>query len=195
MINIHQTAVIYEGVTIEENVEIGAFCIIGAPPEHLSHYDKPNKGVVIKSGTKITGHVTIDAGIFEPTTIGSNCFIMKGSHIGHDAVIGDNVTLSCHSIIGGHSVVCNHANIGLGAILHQYTVVGGGSMIGMGSIVTKKSIIEPFTKHVGNPARFIGYNNYKLDNLLNWDKTIINEQYKDAENSGMFYNTKQGKTK
>jgi UDP-N-acetylglucosamine acyltransferase len=189
MNKIHPTALIYPNVQIDDDVEIGPYCIIGAPPEHTKFYNSVNMGVIIKKGTIITGHVTIDSGIYLPTIIEENCFIMKAVHIGHDGHIGANSIISA----AGHCKIGNYTNIGINCSLHQFSLIGGGSMVGMGSVVTKKSIIEPFAKAVGSPAHEIGTNHYKLNTLLNWDIQVINEQYKSAENSGMFYNTKQGK--
>ena len=191
---IHKTAIIYPGVVIEENVEIGAYCIIGAPPEHLKHYKEESKGVIIRKGTILTGHVTIDAGIHSPTIIGNNCFIMKGVHIGHDGEIGNDCVISAHACLAGHVKVGNHSNIGIGVNIHQFSLIGGGSMVGMGSNVTKKSIVRPFHKVVGSPAKSIGINEHKFKNIIDWEIQVINEQYRNSEDSSLFYNTKSGKS-
>lgn len=154
---IHATAVIGPNVEIEENVYIGPFCIIGFPPEWKGKEDQ-GVGVLIKRGTRITGHVTIDSGVERRTTIGKDCYIMKGVHIGHDALIGDQVTLSCKAIIGGHTVVEWGANIGLGAIIHQRQRIARGCMVGMGAVVTKGLVTSDFDVVVGNPARWIKKN-------------------------------------
>lgn len=154
---IHPSAIIYNNVTIGENCYIGPYCIIGAPPEWKGH-EEESKGVVIGDNVRITGHVTIDAGAIEHTWVANDCYIMKGVHIGHDAQIGEAVTLSCHSIIGGHSIIQNRCNIGLGAIIHQKQTVPFGCMIGMGAIVTKKTEMQPNSKYVGNPARYLSPN-------------------------------------
>ena len=154
---IHPTAIIYPNVKIGDNCYIGPYCIIGAPPEWKGR-ENDSKGVIIMDNVRITGHVTIDSGANEPTIIGDNCYIMKGVHIGHDAIIQDNVTLSCHSIIGGHSCVMFDTNVGLGAIVHQKVIVPSGCMIGMGAIVTKKTEMKPNSKYVGNPAKYLGEN-------------------------------------
>ena len=44
---IHPTAIIYEDVEIGDNNYIGAYCIIGAPPEHKKHWDNPWSKVII----------------------------------------------------------------------------------------------------------------------------------------------------
>jgi UDP-N-acetylglucosamine acyltransferase len=152
--------VIHDNVTIKDNTYIGEHCNIGSPAEYRSTYPQKAKGVFIGANTTITGHVTIDAGVFETTSIGSNCFLMKHSHVGHDAILQEGVTLSCGAKIGGHTVIMKRANIGLNAVIHQKTVVGSYCMIGMGAVVTRKLCVSPFGKWVGNPAKQIGDNEH-----------------------------------
>lgn len=153
---IDKTAVIYEGVIIEDNVTIGPLCIIGGPAEWKGK--ESNKGVLIKSGTVITGLVTIDAGVERQTVIGNDCYLMKHSHVGHDAVLGSFVTLSCGAKVGGHTEVNDGCNIGLNAVLHQKLFIPEGCMIGASAFVGKKTELKPFRKYAGVPAKDIGSN-------------------------------------
>jgi UDP-N-acetylglucosamine acyltransferase len=158
MNNIHATAIIYEGVQLGDNIFIGPYCIIGAPAEHKTYWDKPIGKVKIGDGCVITGHVTIDAGTEDVTTIGENVWMLKHSHVGHDAWIGSNVTISCGAKIGGHTIVRSNCNIGLNAVIHQKQEIAPSCMIGMGAVVTKKLKTEPYTKYAGNPAKELGPN-------------------------------------
>lgn len=156
---IHPTAVIYEGVEIRNNVYIGAYCIIGAPAEHKQYWGvDPHHGVLIKEGTIITGAVTIDAGTVQRTIIEKNCFIMKRSHIGHDAHIKEGVTISPGALIGGHAIIGENTNLGMGCVIHQRKEVPSGCMVGMGSIITKKTYMDKGGVYVGNPATFLRWN-------------------------------------
>jgi len=177
---IHPSAQIAENVILEEDVYIGPFCIIGFPPEDKGHFPNSPFGVRIKSGAKLTGHVTVDAGTIKDTVIGENNFLMKGVHLGHDVVMEKNTILSCHAILGGHVYVQEGANLGLGCIVHPRQVIGAYSMIGMGAIVPKKAIVEPGQIFVGNPARKIGQNQRGLDkNAISKDQ--LNELIKKFE--------------
>ncbi len=121
---IHPTAVIGSNVEIiGENVYIGPHCIIGFPAEHKAFWDGPVGKVIIGNNVVITGLVTIDAGTEGVTTIGNNVWMLKHSHVGHDAVIEDGVTISCGAKIGGHCVIGKSSNIGLNACVHQRLAV------------------------------------------------------------------------
>jgi UDP-N-acetylglucosamine acyltransferase len=157
MTYIHSTAIIGDNVTIEEDVFIGPYCVIGMPPEWKGK-ESNDFGVIIGKGTRLTGMVTIDSGAEHTTQIGENCYLMKHSHVGHDAVLCNGVTLSCGAKIGGHTIVGNNCNIGLNAVIHQKQIIAEGCMIGMGAVITKKLITTPNMKYVGNPARLLGEN-------------------------------------
>lgn len=154
---IHPSAVIYDNVIIEEDVYIGAYCIIGAPPEWKGR-EHEGKGVIIKKGARLTGFVSVDAGAERTTVIGENCYLMKHSHVGHDAVLGNNVVLSCGAKIGGHSIIGEGTNIGLNAVIHQKLSIPEGCMIGASAFVGKKSVLKPKHKYVGVPVKEIGKN-------------------------------------
>lgn len=154
---IHPTAIVGSNVELGDNNYIGAFCLIGDPPEHKKYWDNPYSKVVIGNNNTITGLVTIDGCTDgEGTFIGDNCFIMKHAHIGHDCIIGDNVTISCGAKIGGHSIIEEKSNIGLNAVLHQYSKIAEGCMIGASAFFKGES--KPFTKYAGVPARELGAN-------------------------------------
>lgn len=155
---VHTTAVIGPNVTLGEGNYIGPFCVIGYPAEHKAFWGKDQKGVIIGNNNYFTGHVTIDAGTEKATVIGDNCWLLKHSHVGHDAEIGDDVTISCGAKVGGHAIIHSRSNIGLNACIHQRVRVPEGCMIGMNAAVTKKTELSPFRKYAGVPARDIGTN-------------------------------------
>jgi UDP-N-acetylglucosamine acyltransferase len=157
MITIHQTAVIGPNVEIEDDVYIGPHCIIGFPAEWKGR-EAEDKGVLIKKGARLTGLVTVDSGVERRTVIGVDCYLMKHSHVGHDAMLANGVTVSCGAKIGGHAVILHGVNIGLNAVIHQKQYIAEGCMIGMAAVVTSRLISSPFKTYVGNPAREIGDN-------------------------------------
>src|SRR6185369_17925223 len=96
---IHETALIAQGVDIGEGNTIGPYCVIGFPPEWKGYNDSGK--VLIGDNNVITGMATIDSGFDGATVVADGCYIMKGVHIGHNAIIESHVTLSCKAIIGG----------------------------------------------------------------------------------------------
>lgn len=158
MVEIHETAIIYPGVTIGHNVTIGAFCIIGAPAETKKHHGH-GFGVVIGNNVTIHGHATIDAGSTRPTIIDDGAYIMKTVHIGHDAIIHKEVTISPHVVVGGFVEIHKQTNIGMNATIHQRVTIPSKCMVGMSAVITKKTPLEPNTVLVGNPARITRSNN------------------------------------
>lgn len=148
---------IHPNVQIGKGNTIGPFCMIGGPAEWKGH--EVQGRVVIGDNNTITGLVTIDSGADGDTIIGNCCYLMKHSHVGHDAYINCFVTISCGAKIGGHAKICGHVNIGLNAVIHQRQKIMEGVMIGMGAVVTKKLITEPYKVYIGNPARLYGDNN------------------------------------
>jgi len=158
---IHPTAVIGDNVIIEDDVYIGPLCVIGYPAEWKGREDK-NAGVIIRKGARLTGLVTVDTGVERPTVIGEFTYLMKHSHVGHDAELKGGVILSCGAKIGGHSVIGESTNIGLNAVIHQKVSVPEGCMIGASAFIGKKTILKPFKKYAGVPAKEIGDNLPKL---------------------------------
>lgn len=154
--NIHPTAIIYPDVILGTGNTIGAYCIIGSPAEWKGKESEGN--VIIGNNNVITGLVTIDSGVNNPTQIGDNCYLMKHSHVGHDAVLSDNVTLSCGAKIGGHCIIARNVNIGLNAVIHQKQIIPEGCMIGASAFVGKKSMLKSNHKYVGVPVRELGLN-------------------------------------
>jgi UDP-N-acetylglucosamine acyltransferase len=154
---IHPTAVIGPNVIIEDGVYIGPYCIIGFPPEWKGK-EEISFGVLIKKGSRLTGLVTVDSGAEKTTIIGENCYLMKHSHVGHDATLFDNVTLSCGAKIGGHTIIKENTNIGLNAVIHQKLIVPEGCMIGASAFVGKKSILKANHKYAGVPVKELGEN-------------------------------------
>jgi len=159
MNNIHETAIIYPGVTLGKNIYIGAYCIIGAPAEDKKYWNQKQKhSVFIGDNTIIHGHVTIDAGTKRTTVVSDDCFIMKGCYIGHDSHIAIGVTMSPHVLIGGNCIINYYTNLGMGSIVHQRVNVPPKCMIGMNTTITKKTKMEKLGVYVGSPAKFLKWN-------------------------------------
>lgn len=177
---IGEGVVIKNKVIVEDNCFIGPNTSIGLPAEWKNN-ENISLGVVIKSGTRITGHVTIDSGVLRQTMIGKNCYLMKHSHVGHDCIIEDEVVLSANATLAGHVHVMRGANLGIGVLIHQYMKIGEYVMLGMGSIITKKTKILPGGIYVGSPAKFLRMNHIALEkhNVSPQELEILTNKYND----------------
>ncbi len=151
--NIHPTAILYPGVIIGNNNYIGAYAVIGSPPEHKK-YPKSQHSVIIGNGNWIGDHVTISQGCQHDTFIGDDNFICKGAYIAHDCYLYDGITISANASFGGCCLILDKVNIGMGATIHQGSTINSGTMIGMGCVVPKMKI-EPNSIYVGNPAKYL----------------------------------------
>ena len=146
---IDHNCVIRGNTIIGKNNWIYPSCVIGTGPEHNSHKENKNKGWTEKGRIRIGDNnvirevVTIHMPIKKETIIGSKCYLLAHSHIGHDALIHDNVTISNVSLIGGHSEIFDNAVIGLSNSIHQYCKIGAYSMLGMGNSIAKD--VLPFS--------------------------------------------------
>lgn len=183
MSSIHPAAFIGPDVTIGVDVTIGPFASITGPcrigdgawigphtsigsPSEIRGGPHPaidvggGAGVVIGDRTVLREFVTVNQGSEQATTIGSDCYIMDGAHIPHDAVIGDRATIAPNVLIAGHCWFGEGVNLGLGSVFHQFSVVGAFAMVGMQAAITKP--IPPFSVAYGIPARVAGANKVGL---------------------------------
>jgi UDP-N-acetylglucosamine acyltransferase len=185
---IHPTAVVGDGVELGTDNVIGPYAVllgptvlgdgnwigphavIGTPAENRStphvvgwEGELGEFGVRIGDRNRIREHVTIQAGTHRATQVGSGCFLLVYSHIGHDVILDDNVTLAPVAQVAGHNRVWGHANIGMSATVHQGVDIGPGAMIGMSSAVRK--VAQPWAVLLGNPARAVSMNTVGLSRL------------------------------
>jgi len=165
-----------------------AFCSIGTPPEYKSHFAEGDwNEVEIGDENVIREFVTINAGTKRKTIIGNKNWLLKGSHIGHDAWVQNDCTLSCNSLIGGHSIIMDGVNMGLASVCHQFSILGAYSMYGMGAIVTKKLDAEPFKIFVGNPATYLKTNSVAIErnNISQQQMQNYSNKYKLYKDGGL----------
>lgn len=137
-------------VTIGDGNRFEAYVSVGTAAEHRDFFKTEAGPVKIGNNCVFREFVTINGATHGLTQVGNNVTLLRGSHIGHDAVIGDRANLSCNVLIGGHSVIGEGANLGLGAAVHQFRVIGAFAMVGMNSTVTRN--VPPFVVAFGSPC-------------------------------------------
>lgn len=150
--------VVEGGVSIGERTQIFPFAVLGAPPQHLGYKNEPTR-LEIGADCLIREHAAIHRGTVGGggvTRIGARCFIMSGSHVGHDCVLGDDVVLASNAGLGGHVVIGSFVFLGGLAAVHQFCRIGDYAMIGGAAAVSADVI--PYGSAVGNRATLDGLN-------------------------------------
>lgn len=119
------------------------------PAFKVSRFSSIMDGTIVHIGATVTVNVHI----------GKGCLINKHSVIGHDVTVGDYTVISPNVSIGGDVSIGKKCYLGSGAIIRNGIKIGENSIIGMGSVVLKD--VEPNSVIVGNPAKFLRYNEDK----------------------------------
>jgi UDP-N-acetylglucosamine acyltransferase len=168
---IHPTAVIEEGVEIGEGCSIGAYAVIkrytrmgtrnrvaehaviGGEPQDVKFRSDIISGVEIGDDNIFREGVTIHRGSRPDalTRVGSGCMLMVGAHVGHDCVVGNQVVLVNNAALAGEVTVGDQAFISANVGVHQFCRVGRNAMIGGLAKVVQDAL--PFCITDGNPAR------------------------------------------
>ncbi len=151
---------ISSNVIIEKGVKIGKYCrighgvIIGGEPQDLK-FKEEETTVEIGDNVILREYVTIHkaSGEGEKTIIGNDCYLMVGSHVGHNCRMGEKVILANLVSLGGHVEVENGANIGGLSAVHQFVKIGRLAMVGGGSIVLHD--VVPFMMVAGGYQPFV----------------------------------------
>ncbi len=126
---ISPTARIYPKVQLGENVEVGDFVILGAPPRGKAEGELPT---VIGDGAVIRSHSVIYAG----NVIG------KGFQTGHHTMIreenriGDDVSVGTGSVVEHHVEIANHVRIHSQAFVPEYSTLEEGCWVGPNVVLT-----------------------------------------------------------
>jgi UDP-N-acetylglucosamine acyltransferase len=134
------------------------FASLGTPPQSVKYKGGPTR-LVVGANCDIRESVTMSTGTEDAgaiTTVGDRCFLMAGSHVGHDCRVGSDVTFANNAVLGGHVSVGDRAFLGGQAAVHQFVRVGEGAMIGGLSGITRDVILFGFA--FGPKAELVGLN-------------------------------------
>ena len=119
-VTIAKGALIYPNVTIEDNVSIGAYCVIGEPTsEYYSGSDHRFQATRIGKGSVIRSHTVIYEGVEvgDAFQTGHHVTIREKSVIGHNCSVGTLSDLQGFLRVGNY--VRLHSNVHIG----QLTVI------------------------------------------------------------------------
>jgi UDP-N-acetylglucosamine acyltransferase len=176
---IHPTAIIENNVEIGPDCEIGAYAVVkeftrlGARNRIFEHaviggepQDVKFKGEIsyleIGDDNIIREFCTLHRANGEglTTRIGSRNFFMVGCHVAHNCVIGDDNIFANEVALAGHIMIEDHVFLSNNVGAHQFVRMGRYAMIGGKSKIVQD--VLPFFVTDGNPATVRGVNSVGL---------------------------------
>lgn len=120
------------GVTsIGARTVVYPFASLGTPPQSVKYRGGATR-LTIGADCDIREHVTINTGTEDGgghTRVGDKCFLMVGSHVGHDCQVGTGVIIANNVLLAGHVEVGDNVVFGGGAAVRQFVRIGEGAMI------------------------------------------------------------------
>jgi UDP-N-acetylglucosamine acyltransferase len=134
------------------------FASLGSPPQSVKYRGGPTR-LVIGADCDIREGVTMNTGTEDGggvTEVGDRCFLMVGSHVGHDCVVGNDVTFANNVVLGGHVQIGDFVVFGGQAAVRQFVRIGEGAMI-VGLAGVRADVI-PWGLAQGPLADLIGLN-------------------------------------
>lgn len=105
-------------------------CLGLAPQDRKFDPQVSGAGIVIGDDNILREGVTIHRATGnQPTRLGSGCYLMVNSHIGHDAQVGNAVTLVNGALVAGHVEIADQVILSGNAVVHQFVRIGRLAMI------------------------------------------------------------------
>jgi len=177
--SIHPTAIIEDNVEIGPDCEIGAYtvikrftrlgarnrifehAVIGGEPQDVK-FRGETSFLEIGDDNIVREFCTLHRanGAGETTRIGSRNFFMVGVHVAHNCVIGDDNIFANEVALAGHITIEDHVFLSNGVGAHQFVRMGRHAMIGGKSKIVQD--VLPFFITDGNPPRVRGVNSVGL---------------------------------
>lgn len=144
--------------TIGHRTVIHPFASLGSPPQSFSYRGGPTT-LTIGADCDIREGATANTGTEDgggATTIGDKCFLMVGSHVGHDCHVGNHVVFANNTVLGGHVSVGDNVVFGGGVAVRQFVRIGEGAMIvGLSGV---RADVIPYGMAQGPLAYLVGLN-------------------------------------
>src|SRR6516162_10101542 len=144
--------------TIGPRTKLSPFASLGTPPQSVKYHGGPTRLVIgadcdIREGVTVNTGTEGDRGV---TEVGDRCWLMVGSHVGHDCKVGSDVIFANNVVLGGHVTIGDFAVFGGQAAVRQFVRVGEGAMVvGLSGV---RADVIPFGLVQGPLADLIGLN-------------------------------------
>lgn len=153
--------VIHRHVRLGADNQVHAHAVLGDLPQDVSFNGEVTR-LEIGDRNRIRENVTLHRASRPDrvTRIGSDCFLMAGSHVAHDCQVGDRVILTNNVLLAGVVTVGDGANLGGSSVVHQFCRIGPLAMVGGFSGVGGD--VLPYSTVHGAPARHLRLNTVGL---------------------------------
>lgn len=128
---IHAYAVVTRHAILGDRVVVHPGAVVGGDPQHLTFDRRKPSEARVGDDTVLREQVTINRAVAEggSTVVGPRCFLMAGSHVGHDCEVGADVVLANNTMLAGHVTVGPFCFLGGGAGVHQHARLGESVMV------------------------------------------------------------------
>lgn len=135
-------AVVTGWTEICDETVIFPFATVGEIPQDLKFKGERTRLTVgarcrIREGATLNTGTEGGGGL---TSVGDDCLLMTGAHVGHDAHVGNRVILANQVAIAGHCQIGDDVIIGGLSGIHQFVRIGRGAIIGAVTMVTNDVI-------------------------------------------------------
>jgi UDP-N-acetylglucosamine acyltransferase len=118
-----QAHAILEGQTVLGSGNfVGYGAVIGATPQDFAFRETVSSGVRIGDNNTFREYVTIHRGTKEAsaTVVGNDCYLMVGTHLGHNVALGHKVVIANNCLLAGYVEIGDGAVLGGGTVFHQF---------------------------------------------------------------------------
>jgi UDP-N-acetylglucosamine acyltransferase len=153
---------VYGHTTLGAECRVHAGAVLGDLPQDTA-FDGGVSYLRIGDRCRIREGVTLHRGTREETTttVGSDCFLMAFSHVGHNTRIGDGVIVANGVLLAGYVDVGDRVFISGNCAVHQFVRIGRLAMLGGGCGASKD--VPPFcTVHPISLNQLAGLNTVGL---------------------------------
>ncbi len=123
-------SIIHSYVSIGERNLITDHVVLGGAPQDIS-YQGQETWLRIGDGNTFREYCSVHRSnnSDEDTEIGSGCFLMCNSHVGHNCKIGNDVIITSFAGLSGHVEVGDKAVLGGSVAVHQFCRIGTFAMV------------------------------------------------------------------
>lgn len=161
--------------------------VLGGEPQDYKFDPTEKTYVRIGDGNIFREGVTINRATTPggATVIGSGCFFMTGSHVGHDSVVGDRVVLTNSAGLAGHCEVADRAILSAFVAVHQFCRIG--ELIMAQGYVGISQHVPPFVmlRGINYVAGLNSVGLRRADYITDADRKQIKEAYRILYRSGL----------